>query len=152
MGPSVNTSSCTQLTVKPNKLKGQNSDQRKIYCRRWGDSCPEKPHAPQQWSEMKVASHVWLLVTLWTPWTIVHGILQAWILKWVAFPFSRRSSQPRDRTQVFHIVADSLPAEPPGFQQTIFKGQLVGERGCEVCNQCTQFSNWLIVRQGVSQD
>ena len=30
----------------------------------------------------------------------VHGILQARILKWVAFPFSRRSSQPRDQTQV----------------------------------------------------
>ena len=33
----------------------------------------------------------------------VHGILQARILEWVAFPFSRRSSQPRDWTQVSHI-------------------------------------------------
>ena len=30
----------------------------------------------------------------------VHGILQARILKWVAIPFSRRSSQPRDQIQV----------------------------------------------------
>ena len=30
----------------------------------------------------------------------VHGILQARILEWVAFPFSRRSSQPRDQTCV----------------------------------------------------
>ena len=30
----------------------------------------------------------------------VHGILQARILEWVAFPFSRGSSQPRDRTQI----------------------------------------------------
>ena len=30
----------------------------------------------------------------------VHGICQARILEWVAFPFSRGSSQPRDRTQV----------------------------------------------------
>ena len=30
----------------------------------------------------------------------VHGILQARILEWVALPFSRGSSQPRDRTQV----------------------------------------------------
>ena len=29
-----------------------------------------------------------------------HGILQARKLEWVAFPFSRGSSQPRDRTQV----------------------------------------------------
>ena len=30
----------------------------------------------------------------------VPGILQARILEWVAFPFSRGSSKPRDRTQV----------------------------------------------------
>ena len=34
----------------------------------------------------------------------VHGILQARILEWIAFPFSRGSSQPRDRTQVSHIA------------------------------------------------
>ena len=34
----------------------------------------------------------------------VHGILQARILEWVAFPVSRGSSQPRDRTQVSHIA------------------------------------------------
>ena len=33
----------------------------------------------------------------------VRGILQAGILEWVAFPFSRGSSQPRDRTQVSRI-------------------------------------------------
>ena len=30
----------------------------------------------------------------------VHGILQARILEWVAFPFSSGSSQPRDQAQV----------------------------------------------------
>ena len=30
----------------------------------------------------------------------VHGILQARILEWVAFPFSRGSSQARDQSQV----------------------------------------------------
>ena len=34
----------------------------------------------------------------------VHGILQARILEWGAFPFSRGSSQPRDLTQVSHIA------------------------------------------------
>ena len=34
----------------------------------------------------------------------VHGILQARILEWVAFPFSRGSSQSRDQTQVSHIA------------------------------------------------
>ena len=34
----------------------------------------------------------------------VYGILQARILEWVAFPFFRRFSQPRDQTQVSHIA------------------------------------------------
>jgi len=34
----------------------------------------------------------------------VHGILEARILEWVAFPFSRGSSQSRDQTQVSDIV------------------------------------------------
>ena len=34
----------------------------------------------------------------------VHGILQARILEWVAFPFSRGSSQPRELIQVSHIA------------------------------------------------
>ena len=37
-------------------------------------------------------------------WVAVHGILQDRILEWVAFPFSRGSSEPRDRTQVSHIA------------------------------------------------
>ena len=36
----------------------------------------------------------------------VHGILQARILEWVALPFSRGSSQPRDRTQISHIAGE----------------------------------------------
>ena len=34
------------------------------------------------------------------PGSSVHGIFQARVLEWVAMPSSRRSSQPRDRTQV----------------------------------------------------
>ena len=34
----------------------------------------------------------------------VHGILQARILEWVAFPFSRGSFQPRDQIQVSHVA------------------------------------------------
>ena len=41
---------------------------------------------------------------------IVHAILQARILEWVAFPFSRGSSQPRPPT----LQSDSLRAEPQG--------------------------------------
>ena len=53
-------------------------------------------------SQMKV-SH--LCPTLCDPMDyLVHGILQARILKWIAFPFCRGSSQARDRTQVSHIA------------------------------------------------
>ena len=49
-------------------------------------------------------------LTLCDPQTVAHqaplsmGILQARTLEWVAFPFSRGSSQPTGQTQVFHIV------------------------------------------------
>ena len=39
---------------------------------------------------------------------IYPGILQARTLEWVAFPFSRGSSQPRDRTQVSQIAGRFL--------------------------------------------
>ena len=44
----------------------------------------------------------------------VHGVLQAKILKWVAFPSSWGSSQPRDQSQVSALQADSLPTELSG--------------------------------------
>ena len=40
----------------------------------------------------------------------VHGILQAGILEWVAFPFSKGSSQPRDWTQVSCIAGEFFPS------------------------------------------
>ena len=47
----------------------------------------------------------------------LHGILLEGILEWVAIPFSRGSSQPRDRTQISPrspaLQSDSLPSEPP---------------------------------------
>ena len=50
----------------------------------------------------------------------VHGILQAGVLERVAFPFSRRSSQPRSPA----LQADSLPAEPPGKPKNTGVGSL----------------------------
>ena len=46
-----------------------------------------------------------LCLTLWHPrdYTVI-GILQARILEWIAFPFSRTSFQCRDWTQVSHIA------------------------------------------------
>ena len=42
---------------------------------------------------------------------MVHGILQARILEWVAIPFSSGSSGPKNRTRSPALQVDSLPAE-----------------------------------------
>ena len=55
----------------------------------------------------------------------VHGILQVRILAWVAFPFSRGSSQPRDWTQVSCIAGGILyQLSYQGTQQIMFIYQL----------------------------
>ena len=56
-----------------------------------------------EWVSEKVAK---LCPTLWDPMDYtVYGIFQARILEWVAFPFSRGSSQHRDGTQVSRIAS-----------------------------------------------
>ena len=37
------------------------------------------------------------------PGSSIHGIIQARILEWVAIPFFRGSSRPRDQTRVSHL-------------------------------------------------
>ena len=68
--------------------------------------------------ELEIYAHTktgkWMVIGKWkslscawlfaTPWTVVHGILQARILEWVAFPFSSGSSQSRNRTWVSCIA------------------------------------------------
>ena len=54
--------------------------------------------------QVKVKAAQWSL-TLYNPMDYtVHGILQTRPLEWVAMPFSRGSSQPRDQTQVSSIA------------------------------------------------
>ena len=48
-----------------------------------------------------------------SPGPSVCGISQAGILEWVAIPFSRGSSPPRDRPRSPALQADSLPSKPP---------------------------------------
>ena len=56
-----------------------------------------------EWVKVKVTH---LCQTLWDSLDcIVHGILQAWILEWIAFPFFRGSSQPREQTQDLCIAS-----------------------------------------------
>ena len=51
-------------------------------------------------------------------------ILQARILEWVAFPFSRGSSQVRDQTRPPALQVDSLPTELPGNLKNTGVGSL----------------------------
>ena len=57
----------------------------------------------------------------------VHGILQARILEWVAFPFSRdfpnRGIEPRSPA----LQVDSLPAEPPGKPLSVVSKQQISQ-------------------------
>ena len=75
-------------------------------------ACPEsqlqggvKKGAAFEWPQKVKVKVAQSCLTLCNPMDYtVHGILQARILEWVAFPFSRTSSQPRDQTQVSSIA------------------------------------------------
>ena len=54
----------------------------------------------------------------------VHGILQARILEWVAFAFSRGSSQPWIEPRSPTLQVDSLPPEPQGKPRNTGMGSL----------------------------
>ena len=54
-----------------------------------------------------------------------HGILQARILEWVAFPFTRYLPNPGIKPKSPALQVDSLPAEPP---EELFKYKK-GHRG-----------------------
>ena len=77
-------------------------------------------------------SHFWVYIqkakvkvaqscpTLYNPMDyIVRGIME-----WVAFPFSRGSSQPRDQSGSPALQADSFPAEPQGKPKNTGVGSL----------------------------
>ena len=81
----------------------------------------------------------------------VHGILQARILKWVAFPFSSGSSQPRDRTQVSHIAGRFFTSWATREAQECWSGQPIPSptdppgTGVKLWSSCIAggfFTNW----------
>ena len=55
----------------------------------------------------------------------VHGILQARILEWVTFAFSRGSSHPGIEPRSPALQADSLPAEPQGRPTSYHRWQQI---------------------------
>ena len=70
--------------------------------------CPGKSMNTQVKVKYKSLSRVQLFATSWT---VVHGILQARILEWVAFSFSRGSSQTGIKPRFPALQVDSLSTE-----------------------------------------
>ena len=72
------------------------------------------------WSEVKWSKVTQSCLTLWDPMdcsppgSLVHGISQARMLEWVAIPFSRGSSWPRDRNSHLLHCRRFFTTEPPG--------------------------------------
>ena len=71
----------------------------------------------------------------------VHGILPAKILEWVAIPFSRGSSQPRNQTQVPHCRWILYCLNHQGNPFLFLKGDYAHH---EDCTQTTEFSQMRI--------
>ena len=100
-------------------------------------------HVPEEEKKREIAwkwkwklhSCVWLCNPMVC---IVHGILQARILEWVVFPFSRRSSQPRDQTQVSCIACRFFTSWAPRKPKNTGVGSLSLVQGIFL----TQESNW----------
>ena len=71
------------------------------------ETCP-KMQKPARWAPIgqgESESHSVVSYSLWPHGLYrVHGILQAILLEWVAFPFSRGSSQPKDQSQISRIT------------------------------------------------
>ena len=55
---------------------------------------------------------------------IVHGILQARILEWVAFPSPKNLPNPGIKPRSLALQVDSLPAEPQGKPKNTGVGSL----------------------------
>ena len=116
----------TQIHGLPRWLSGEETA---CQCRRYS-RCGFNSQGQEDPLEKKIATHnsntdtyIWTYIHLHTSYCLVtsescsvvsdslqpmdytvHGILQVRILEWIAVPFSRGSSQPRDWTQVSHIA------------------------------------------------
>ena len=113
-------------------------DQHKVqHKEKWKGYYPWRREA--YWVKMKVTQS---RLTLWDPMdcslpgSSALGILQARTLEWVAIPFSRGCSWPRDRTLIFCIAGDSLPYEPPWDLHLAFPWE-------HFIVYCSVWANWV---------
>ena len=74
------------------------------------------------WNNIQSKQTLWDPMDCSPPDSSVHEILWARILEWVAIPFSRGYSWPRDQTQVSCNAGSFLLSEPPGKPKlTVFQ-------------------------------
>ena len=110
-----------------------------------GGSVVTNPLAMQEWSEVKVAQSC---TNLSDPMDYtVCRILQARILEWVTFPFSRRSSQTRDGTQVFCIAGGFFTSWARGKPKKTGVGSLFLFQWifpAQECNRSLLHCRWIL--------
>ena len=72
----------------------------------------------------------------------VHGILQAKILEWVAFPFSRDPPNSGIKSRSPSLQEDSLPAEPQGkpLQTLVFNTYQTLVFLCQLFKNLTEYN------------
>ena len=76
----------------------------------------------------------------------VYGILQATILEWVAFPFSRDLPNPEIEPRFPALQADSLTAEPPGKPKSPGVGSLSLLQGSSPPRDQTRYVFYIFVQ------
>ena len=82
-------------------LPGESQERQSLVgCRLWGHTESDTTEVTWQQQQQTLCDPMGCSL----PGSSIHGILQARILEWVAIPFSRASSQPRDGTQVSYIA------------------------------------------------
>ena len=98
----VYSPTCTQPHVYSAQVYSPTCTQPHVYSAQVYSPTCTQPHVYSPKCKSKVNQ---LRLTLCDPLDYtVHGILQAIILEWVAFPFFRGSSQPRDQTRISCIT------------------------------------------------
>ena len=78
----------------------------------------------------------------------IHGILQARILEWVAYPFSSGSSWPRNWTRVSCIAGGFFTSWATREALRIWEKVYIGKLVRSVCKyfKCDLVENWIYVR------
>ena len=105
LGQPHNKADTPTLLLSP-PSRGSLSSKMCISC--WPYCLAEQGKGPALWLVTQACPALCDPMNCSSPGSSVHGIFQAWILEWVAIPFSRGSSRPRHWTWVACIAGRSF--------------------------------------------